>query len=358
MAALVAAAGDGDQVAWMPWSRYAGLVWSIARSHRLGPADAADVSQTVWLRLVEHLRSLRDPEHVGGWLATTTRHECLRVIRRAGRELPDEDAAVELPIPDQSPEWLVLSDESRRLVWLALGRLSMRCQTLLRAPSASPDASYAEIAPPSTCRSAASARRGCAVSSTSAVSSSTMAPCPRPASGEELSMSELSDRDVDLIHRIRDTFADIDPVPEEVLAGARAALSWGLSAATLDAELAELVEDTSMSATAGVRGTHAPRLVTFESESVTVEVEVSPQGNRRRLIGQIVPAGHRRLALHSPEGVRDVDVDDLGRFAVGDVPAGPISFCLLRRRTARRPCPGRNQPDRHLAPSPQPCRSP
>ena len=45
-------------------------------------------------------------------------------------------------------------------------------------------------------------------------------------------MSELSDRDVDLIHRIRDTFADIDPVPEEVLAGARAALSWGLSAAT------------------------------------------------------------------------------------------------------------------------------
>ena len=89
-------------------------------------------------------------------------------------------------------------------------------------------------------------------------------------------MSELSDRDVDLIHRIRDTFADIDPVPEEVLAGARAALSWGLSAATLDAELAELVEDTSMSATAGVRGTHAPRLVTFESESVTVEVEVSP----------------------------------------------------------------------------------
>ncbi len=148
VAALVAAAADGDQVAWDSLvTRYAGLVWSIARSHRLGPADAADVSQTVWLRLVEHLRSLRNPEHVGGWLATTARHECLRVIRRAGRELPDEDAAVELPIsPDQSPEWLVLSDESRRLVWLALGRLSTRCQTLLRALSASPDSSYADIA--------------------------------------------------------------------------------------------------------------------------------------------------------------------------------------------------------------------
>jgi RNA polymerase sigma factor (sigma-70 family) len=148
VSALVAAAADGDQVAWDSLvSRYGGLVWSIARSHRLGPADAADVSQTVWLRLVEHLRSLRDPEHVGGWLATTTRHECLRVIRRAGRELPDEDAAMEVPIsPEQSPEWLVLSDESRRLVWLALGRLSIRCQTLLRALSAAPDASYAEIA--------------------------------------------------------------------------------------------------------------------------------------------------------------------------------------------------------------------
>jgi len=148
VARLVAAAADGDQVAWDSLvTRYAGLVWSIARSHRLGPSDAADVSQTVWLRLVEHLRSLRDPEHVGGWLATTTRHECLRVIRRAGRELPDEDAAGELPVsPDQSPEWLVLSDESRRLVWLALGRLSPRCQTLLRVISESPDVSYAEIA--------------------------------------------------------------------------------------------------------------------------------------------------------------------------------------------------------------------
>jgi RNA polymerase sigma factor (sigma-70 family) len=148
VAVLVAAAADGDQGAWDSLvSRYAGLVWSIARSHRLGPADAADVSQTVWLRLVEHLRSLRDPEHVGGWLATTTRHECLRVIRRAGRELPDEDAAADIPgSSDQSPEWLVLSDESRRLVWLALARLSIRCQTLLRALSTSPDASYAEIA--------------------------------------------------------------------------------------------------------------------------------------------------------------------------------------------------------------------
>ena len=68
-------------------------------------------------------------------------------------------------------------------------------------------------------------------------------------------MSELSDRDVDLMARVGATFAEIDPVPEDVLAAARATLGWGLSAATLDAELAELIEDTSVSGMVGIRGT-------------------------------------------------------------------------------------------------------
>jgi RNA polymerase sigma factor (sigma-70 family) len=146
-AELIAAASQGDQPAWDELvARYSGLVWSVARTHRLAPADAADVSQTVWLRLVEHLGRIRDPDHVGGWLATTTRHECLRVLRRSGREVPEDMVAVEQPIdPRESPEWIVLSSESRRIVWLALRRLSQRCQMLLRALSTFPDSSYAEI---------------------------------------------------------------------------------------------------------------------------------------------------------------------------------------------------------------------
>jgi len=146
-AELVAAAAQGDKPAWDELvHRYSGLVWSVARAHRLAPADAADVSQTVWMRLVEHLDRIRDPNHVGGWLATTTRHECLRVLRRSGREVPDDLVAVEQPVdPRESPEWIVLSRESRRLVWIALARLSQRCQMLLRALSSSPDSSYAEI---------------------------------------------------------------------------------------------------------------------------------------------------------------------------------------------------------------------
>jgi RNA polymerase sigma factor (sigma-70 family) len=146
-AQLVRSAARGDRSAWDSIvERYSGLVWSVARAHRLGPADAADVSQTVWLRLVENLDRIRDPEHVGGWLATTTRHECLRVLRRNGREVPGDDVQVDAPTAvEDSPEWHTLSSESRRLVWLALSHLSERCKLLLRALAYSPDSSYAEI---------------------------------------------------------------------------------------------------------------------------------------------------------------------------------------------------------------------
>ena len=106
LADLVAGAAAGEQKSWNELvDRFAGLVWHVARSHRLGDADASDVAQTVWLRLVESLPRLREPAAVGGWLATTTRHECLRVLRVTGREVPDDSAAmVEIPSQDASPE--------------------------------------------------------------------------------------------------------------------------------------------------------------------------------------------------------------------------------------------------------------
>ena len=77
---LVAAARDGDKQAWDALvERYAPLVWSICRRHRLGRADADDVAQSVWLRLVDQLDRVREPAALPGWLATTTRRECIRV---------------------------------------------------------------------------------------------------------------------------------------------------------------------------------------------------------------------------------------------------------------------------------------
>jgi DNA-directed RNA polymerase specialized sigma24 family protein len=72
------------------------------RAHRLDHADAADVVQATFVRLVEHLGRLQQPDQVGAWLATTARRECLLVLRQRKRVVPPGDA---LPEPvDDRPE--------------------------------------------------------------------------------------------------------------------------------------------------------------------------------------------------------------------------------------------------------------
>jgi RNA polymerase sigma factor (sigma-70 family) len=79
---LVRAAATGDRRAWESLvSRYMPLVTSVAVRYRLADEDVADVSQTVWLQLVQHLNKLRTPEALPGWIVTTTRNECFRVLR-------------------------------------------------------------------------------------------------------------------------------------------------------------------------------------------------------------------------------------------------------------------------------------
>lgn len=143
---LVARATRGDQQAWRDLvTKYANLVWSVARAHRLERADADDVCQTTWLRLAEHLHTLRDPARLPGWLATTARRESLRVIAGRRREAPG--ALPEDPDPDPSagPEALVLIEDRDRRLWSVFSKLSQRCQELLRILATAPDLSYAEI---------------------------------------------------------------------------------------------------------------------------------------------------------------------------------------------------------------------
>src|SRR3954463_3152115 len=127
VAELVRAAAAGDQAAWNGLvDRYNGLVWSVARSHRLAMADASDVVQTTWLRLVEHLGRLQDPERVGAWLATTARRESLRTLRPSARQVPTE----ELPesAGDAKLDAAMLAEERDRALWQAFQALSERCQ--------------------------------------------------------------------------------------------------------------------------------------------------------------------------------------------------------------------------------------
>jgi RNA polymerase sigma factor (sigma-70 family) len=144
--ALVRAAAGGDQQAWSVLvDRYAKLVWAIARNHRLCADDASEVSQTTWLRLSEHIDRLQDPSKVGGWLATTARHESLRVLRAAGRQIPMSDDMPELDGPAVEIDDALLRSERDSLLWLAFSHLPARDQALLRLLVSDPMPSYEEI---------------------------------------------------------------------------------------------------------------------------------------------------------------------------------------------------------------------
>jgi RNA polymerase sigma factor (sigma-70 family) len=142
----VRAAADGDQAAWASIvERFQGLVWATARAHRLSHADAADVAQTTWLRVVEHLDRIRQPEALGGWIATTARRECLRHIRLHGLEVPSEDTDVFESATDDPPELALLTEERDSALWRAFSGLSERCQALLRLLVAQDEPSYEEV---------------------------------------------------------------------------------------------------------------------------------------------------------------------------------------------------------------------
>jgi len=144
---LIRAANDGDEAAWGTIvDRFTGLVWATARAHRLPPSDAADVAQTTWLRLVENLDRIKDPERLGAWLATTARRECLRHIRLRGREIvTGEYDLFETPWDDRTEQRLI-ARERNTAFRRAFARISERCQALLRLLAAPESPSYDEIA--------------------------------------------------------------------------------------------------------------------------------------------------------------------------------------------------------------------
>ncbi|HEX6596058.1 MAG TPA: sigma-70 family RNA polymerase sigma factor [Acidimicrobiales bacterium] len=145
---LVLGARAGDSGAWDALvDRLGPRVLAVARAHRLSWADAQDVYQVTWLRLLTHLHSIREPERVGAWLASTCRHEALRLLRRDGRQVPsgtsdDFDDADPLTPP---PDARLLASERQLAVWQALAALPPHCQRLLRLLMTDPPPTYEEI---------------------------------------------------------------------------------------------------------------------------------------------------------------------------------------------------------------------
>lgn len=146
VARLFRSAAAGENHSWNELvRRFNGMIWGIAHAHRLCAADAADVVQATWLKLLAHLDDLNDPERVGAWLATTARRECLRVLRDSRRQVLMGDEVPELECDDAPPDERLLTEERRVALWSSFARLRPSDQTLLRLLMADPRPSYEEI---------------------------------------------------------------------------------------------------------------------------------------------------------------------------------------------------------------------
>jgi RNA polymerase sigma factor (sigma-70 family) len=144
---LVAAARAGDPAAWRALvQRHDRRIAAVCHGHRLSSADAADVRQITWLRAVEHIDRLHDPERLGAWLATVARRECLRVIRQATRFRPCDDELLRherdiAAVPDSR----LLESERRVAVRTAVTALPRRDRALLTLLYSEAEPSYADI---------------------------------------------------------------------------------------------------------------------------------------------------------------------------------------------------------------------
>ena len=146
--ALVAAARAGDAEAWNDLvDRYLPLVRAVVSRVRLSTADAADVNQTVWLRLVEHLSDLRDPRALPGWLATTAHREAIRAAQASGRAIPvdPQSTGAENVAATGEIDDVVLAEERATAVRDALAELPAQRRRLLELLVCEPPLSYEEI---------------------------------------------------------------------------------------------------------------------------------------------------------------------------------------------------------------------
>ena len=148
IARLVTAARQGSEAALGEIvTELSPLLWQVARATGLSVSDAEDVLQTVWMRLLDHLDDIHTSASLTAWLVTTTRRQAWRVSAAARRQLPADNEVFSM-LPDQGPgsEEQVIIDDQRRILWRAIGRLSARCQELLRIIAFVPRPDYSSVA--------------------------------------------------------------------------------------------------------------------------------------------------------------------------------------------------------------------
>lgn len=137
-------AARGWESAWRDIVRgYTPLVRAVCLRSGIRGMDADDVAATVWLRLVLNLRSIREPAALPGWLATTARRECFRVMRSRDRHTPTADEPTDQAEP--AADVPLLDAERHEALREALVLLPRRDRELLSLLFSDPPTPYDTI---------------------------------------------------------------------------------------------------------------------------------------------------------------------------------------------------------------------
>jgi RNA polymerase sigma factor (sigma-70 family) len=147
---LVAAACRGEQAAWNElFARFMPLIRSTGRTYRLNDSDVEDVGQVVFLRLVEHVARIRDPQALPKWIATTARNESLRLASSRLRTVPTDPQDIEAgrldAVQNDDVDATLMHAEEAEAVRAGLAELSPTQRNLLQLLADDRPLSYRDI---------------------------------------------------------------------------------------------------------------------------------------------------------------------------------------------------------------------
>jgi hypothetical protein len=144
-------------------------------------------------------------------------------------------------------------------------------------------------------------------------------------SEERLAARELDQADQDLLQRVAELFAAVDPVP----VGLVDRITFGITLDALHAEVAELQRQDA--APVGVRGQTPSdvQTVTFTSASLTTMVTITQlSADRVRIDGWVAPGAGVTVELRLVDANRQTTADEDGRFVFDDIPSGMAQFVV------------------------------
>jgi RNA polymerase sigma factor (sigma-70 family) len=126
-AEIVAGCRRGDQGSWdLLVERFARYVSAIAtQAFRLGPHDAEEVFQTVFMRVYERLDSLRSDDAIRPWVGQLTRNCCLDLLRASARLVPVDE------VEEQPGDDAIAQLDEAMAVREGLAQLGPECREIL-----------------------------------------------------------------------------------------------------------------------------------------------------------------------------------------------------------------------------------